>query len=481
VTVSPRLFDRAGASIDHLRALVPAERRGAGRTAPSPPTFDRVGGHLEGMRGDRLSFVLQAFQRGGDVARLRLGWLTAHLLAHPDHIRHVLVDGARDYDKQTRGFDKVRLILGNGLLTSEGDFWRRQRRIAQPAFHRERIAGFAAVMARVTEEMLADWAKRPAGSVLDVAEEMTRLALRIAGLTLLSTDPSSEADVVGRAVSLLLASANERILSPFDFLEALPTPKNLALRRAQADLDRVVYGAIAARRRSAERPSDLLSLFMDARDEDTGEAMSDVQLRDEVMTMFLAGHETTASTLAWAFWMMSLHPGPARAVVEEAQRVLGAAEAAGRAPTAEDVAAMPVTRRFLMETMRLYPPAWFLARRATKDDAIGGFAIPRGSYVFISPWVTHRHPALFEDPEGFYPERFEGEAASRLPKHAYIPFGAGPRVCIGQGFAMLEATLVLGMVARRFRLDVVSGHRVIPEASITLRPRDGVKVRLERA
>lgn len=475
------ILDKAGSSLDHLRALVPAERRGAGRTAPSPPTFGRVAGHLQGMRGDRLSFVLQAFQHAGDVARLRLGYLTAHLLAHPDHIRHVLVDAVRDYDKQTRGFDKVRMILGNGLLTSEGDFWRRQRRIAQPAFHRERVAGFAAVMARVTAEMLEGWERLPPGAVLDVAAEMTRLTLRIAGLTLLSTDPAAEADVVGRAVSLLLASANERILAPIDFLDALPLPKNLALRRAQADLDRVVYGAIETRRRSADRPDDLLSLFMDARDEDTGEAMSDVQLRDEVMTMFLAGHETTASTLAWAFWMMSLHPGPARAVVAEAQRVLGAVEAAGRAPTAEDVAAMPVTRRFLLETMRLYPPAWFLARRANRDDAIGGFHIPRGSYVFISPWVTHRHPAFFEDPEGFLPERFEGEAASRLPKHAYIPFGAGPRVCIGQGFAMLEATLVLAMVTRRFRLDALSGHRVTPEASITLRPKGGVRVRLQRA
>ena len=417
--------------------------------------------------------MLRAWTMCGDVTRLRFVVLPAHLLAHPDHVRHVLVDHHRNYDKQTKGFDVLRLVLGNGLLTSEGDFWKRQRRIAQPAFHKERIASFGEVMVRAAEDTARRFdevAKR--GGTLDVAAEMMRLTLRIAGETLLSTDVTSEADTVGASVSVLLNEANSRILRPIDVPLSWPTPHNKILLGAVESLDRVVGRMIEDRRRMTERPNDLLTMLMEARDEETGEGMTDQQLRDEVLTIFLAGHETTANALAWTFYLLSKHPGVGRRLAAELASTLR-----GRAPDVADVGKLVYTNAVLKESMRLYPPAWIIGRRAVEPDVIDGYDIPRDSFVFVSPWITHRHPAFFPNPEGFDPDRFLPENAASIARNAYFPFGAGPRICIGQGFAMLEAALLLATLWQRFHLDLVSSHPVIPQPSITLRPRHGILAR----
>lgn len=443
----------------------------SGRIAPSPKEGP-IGGHFLRFRRDPLHFTVATRNEVGDIARVRFGWLTAHLLSHPDHVRHVMIEHQKNYDKGTRGFDKIRTVLGNGLLTSEGSFWLRQRRIAQPAFHKERLAGFAETMARVTEEQIAGWSS---GSELDMSREMMRLTLRIAGLTLLSTDAASDADRVGQALGLVLGEAQRRILSPFDW-EKLPTPTNIRLKRAISDLDAVVMTIIENRRRAAERPNDLLTLFMEARDEETGEAMNDRQLRDEVLTMFLAGHETTANALAWALYLASIHPGEADKVRAEVRAVVGS----GRVK-AEHLGDLVLTKRFLQEVMRLYPPAWIIGRRAVTADEIGGYEIPEGSLVFLSPWVIHRHPSFFPNPEGFDPERFAPQTFAALPKTAYFPFGAGPRVCIGQGFAMMELTLVLATILSRFRLDLAPTAQVVPQPTITLRPKKGIPMTVHPA
>ncbi|MEZ4300242.1 MAG: cytochrome P450 [Polyangiaceae bacterium] len=464
----------AGSYVDENRVLRFAKwHRGAGRKAPMPPGSKLVG-HLPEIRRDQLGFFLRAREACGDVARFRFIVLPVHLLSHPDHVRRVLVDEHRNYDKQTKGFNVLRLVLGNGLLTAEGDFWRRQRRIAQPAFHKERIAAFGERMVRATEDTARAWTDlAKSGATMDVASEMMRLTLRIAGETLLSTDVTGDAASVGRAVSLMLGEANTRILQPIEIPLQIPTPQNRKVSAALETLNSVVRRMIEERRRmTGERPNDLLTMLMEARDEETGEGMTDQQLRDEVLTIFLAGHETTANALAWTFYLLSLHPVAARRMRAELSDVLG-----GRLPEVSDVNKLTYTTAVLKESMRLYPPAWIIGRRAVADDVIDGFEIPADSIVFASPWVTHRHPAFWVNPEGFDPERFLPERAAEIHRHAYFPFGAGPRICIGQGFAMIEAVLLLATLAQRFRLDLVPGHPVIPQPSITLRPRHGILAR----
>jgi cytochrome P450 len=419
-------------------------------------------------------------RRCGPIGRFRVLGMTCHATFDPEGVRHVLVDAARLYTKRARGFEKLRLFLGNGLLTSEGEFWLRQRRIAQPAFHRDRVRGFAATMVRAAEDLCARWdvaAER--GEVLDLSEEMMRVTLRIAGETLFSVDPTGRATVIARALDYVNEDTSRRINALFDVPLAVPTPRNRRFLEAKRELDAVVEAIIAGRRADAARGArhdDLLAMFMEVRDEETGERMTDAQLRDEVMTMLLAGHETTANALTWALYLLAQHPAVARQLEGELAAVLG-----DGAPTADLVPRLEMTRRVLDEAMRLYPPAWIVGRSPSEDDALLGCFIPAGSLVFVSPYVMHRNPELWENPEAFDPDRFRPENVERRPRYAYFPFGAGPRLCIGQPFALFEGTLLLAMLARRYRLAVLPGHRVELEPLITLRPKGGIPVTLQRA
>ena len=429
-------------------------------------------------RGRRrpLQFLVDGWRRFGDVFRYQSGPWVFHLVSHPDYVKHVLQDHYKNYPR-SRFYNLIKLALGEGLVTSEGDFWRRQRRMAQPAFQRQRVQSFAGVMVRLTEAMLERWhpwmqKQQP----VNISAEMMRLALGIAGETLFSTDVSDETDVMGGATTAAIEYMNFRINHFFAMPLPVPTPRNLRFRRAMRDLDRYVYQLIAERRRSNGDRGDLLSMIMKARDEDTDELMNDRQLRDEIVTFLGAGHETTAVALAWTWYLLSQHPDIDRRMRQEIDSVLG-----GRSPTIDDVPRLSYTRMVFEESMRIYPPVWAMSRNVLADDTIGGFHIPAGSIVVVSQYVTHRHPEFWDNPEGFDPERFTPERSAQRHRGAYFPFAIGPHQCIGNEFALMEAVLVLATVAQRYRLCLLPGYRVEPDPIFTLRQRPSVLMTLKPA
>jgi cytochrome P450 len=431
--------------------------------APGPRGHPLLGSLPRAQR-DPIGLFLESFRQYGDVVRFRFGPKVAHLVSSPEGVNHVLAENNKNYGKQTRGYRNLRYVLGNGLLTSEGESWKRQRRIAQPAFHRQRIAGFAQAMVRAAEDTAASLEARR-GETVDMHHEMMRLTLRIVGETLLAYDPTDAADEVGAALAFLLGIANERASRVVAVPPAVPTRENRKFKRALATLDGVVLRMIAERRKKPGDRGDLLSMLMEARDAETGEAMDDRQLRDEAMTIFLAGHETTANALTFSWLLLSRFPAAFRELRAELDGALG-----GGAPSLEDLPRLVSVRRVLQESMRLYPPAWIIGRSANGADEIGGYLIPARSIVFVSPYVVHRHPRYWDNPEGFDPQRF----ATEPPRGAYLPFGGGPRMCIGNFFATMEAELVLATIARRLRFELAPGYPVELEPSITLRPRRGV-------
>jgi cytochrome P450 len=441
--------------------------------APGPKTL-WPGGQMLTFRRDPLGFLTRLARDYGDVARFRIGPQRAFLLSHPDLVRDLLVTHHERFHKG-RALQRAKRLLGEGLLTSEGEFHRRQRRLAQPAFHRQRIGSYAATMVEYAERASGRWRD---GQGVDVAQEMMRLTLAIVGKTLFDADVESEADEVGEALTEVMELFGYLMLPYSELLEHLPLPAPRRFRRARARLDSVIYRIIEDRRRSGADRGDLLSMLLLAVDEEgdrTG--MTDEQLRDEVMTIFLAGHETTANLLSWAWLLLAENPGAERRLHEELDGVL----AGGRAPSAEDVPALRYTEMVLAETMRLYPPAWTLGRLAIADHEAAGYHVPRGSLVLASQYVIHRDPRFFPDPERFDPERFTPEAKAARPQFAYFPFGGGARRCIGEGFAWTEAVLTLASLARRWRPRPLPGRPVRPQPLITLRPAPGgLPVRLER-
>lgn len=431
-------------------------------------------GHFASMRSDPLGTMERASAMG-DLVRLRFGPFYAYGVFHPVHAQHVLVQNAQNYEKQTRGYAKLRLLLGNGLVTSEGDFWRRQRRIAQPAFHRERIAGFVQNMAEATRDLASRWSQAASPTLTsNISEDMMKLTLRIAGETLCSRDISGEADRLGGSLKHVLEHFHWLTNAPIPYPEYWPTLGNVRFWQAMRNIERVLADLIEERRRSNEVHHDLLSMFMEAVDEETGEQMDDRQLLDEAKTMLGAGHETTAVALSWALYLLSQHPEVADRLAEEAEAVLG-----DKLPTPETVSQLTYANQVFNETMRLYPPVWAFARRAKDDDTIGGFRVPKGAIVFVGIRDLHRHPEYWENPQTFDPDRFAPErveARRKLPsgKHSFIPFIAGQRKCIGDHFALTEGTLVLAMLGQRFRFERKPGYQEIAaEPRLTLRPKDG--------
>ncbi|MET0406092.1 MAG: cytochrome P450 [Cystobacter sp.] len=438
---------------------------------PPGPRGHWLLGNLPERRSDPLSLFLRGRERYGDVVRYPMGPLVMYQLSHPDDVKRVLVDNAQNYQK-TALMRRLGAVLGEGLLLSEGELWKRQRRLAQPAFHRERLQGMTGHITRLIEEALPHWdALADRGEPFDLAAELMRLVLSLTGQVLFGADLSGSASDMGRAVTTVLEEMNRRVLSALPLPALLPLPGQLRLRSALRVLDRIVYGIIDGRHRQADSRPDLLSLLMDARDADTGEGMSDRQLRDEVMTLILAGHETTANALAWTFHLLQGHPEAEGRLVDEVSSVLG-----GRVPTFQDVPLLRYTARVFDESMRLYPPAWLISRVALADDVLGGYPLPAGSIVVMLPYVIHRHPDYWERPDVFDPDRFLPERSRTRPRYAWLPFGGGQRMCIGSGLALLEAHLTLAMLARRYHFQAMPGHPVVPQALVTLRPRFGLKV-----
>jgi cytochrome P450 len=419
-----------------------------------------------------LPYLEKMFRQYGDVVHLRMLNLHVYAIAHPDGIRHALQDNHRNYTKSA-DYQILARLLGNGLVTSEGALWLRQRRLMQPMFHRQKIAAFGAMMTECTGEMLERWSGRAqSGEAFDVVSEMMRLTLHIVGRALLTMDLTSHADQVGRNMTIANESLSEFNLSTL--MPWLPSPRNLRFKRATRELRSLVLNIIADRRRDARDYGDLLSMLLAARDEETGEAMSDEQLRDEVLTLILAGHETTATALSWTWYLISQHPQVERKLRAELDEVLG-----GRPPAMADLVNLNYTGMVIDEAMRLYPPVWAIGRAAIEDDEIMGYRVPRGSNVMLSQWMTHRHPKFWENPERFEPERFSAEQAAGRPRYAYFPFSGGPRQCIGNIFALTEANLILAAVAQKYSPRLVPGHRIEPYPLITLRPRYGLKMTLE--
>ncbi|RKH60404.1 cytochrome P450 [Corallococcus llansteffanensis] len=434
-------------------------------------------GSLRERRSESLPFLLRMHREYGDVAQWRMGPVNRVLsLVNPEHVKHVLVEHVGRYTKGV-GAQRLSAMLGNGLLTSEGDFWKRQRRLAQPAFHLERLVPLVRVMEEEGRYMLERWRTRPDPSApLDLAQEMARTTLSIASRALFSTQVMDEADRVLPALTVAQQEVNGRVLSLLPLPLGLPTPGNRAFVRARQTLDAVVFDIIARRRSGETRGQDLLAMLMEARDADTGEGMTDGQLRDELMTLFIAGYETTANALAWTWSLLSEHPEVEEQARAEVAQVLGE-----RVPTAEDVPRLRYLSQVLEESMRLHPPAWVMVRQALEEDALDGFRIPASPrlIVAISPWVIHRQPSLWPEPERFNPERFSPERSAGRPRLAYLPFGAGQRHCIGQRFAMMEMVLLLAQVLRRYRLRRVPGWRAEQEPLVALRPKGGVPMHLE--
>ena len=442
------------------------------------PRGNPVLGSMRDFQRDKLGFI-RGLTRYGDVARYRTAHLTWYQINHPEGIRRVLQENNRNYGKGalTLGFFKP--VVGEGLVTSEGALWLRQRRLIQPIFHRRSVAAFGSLMTDETLAMLERW--RPAmkaGVPLDVPAEMARLTLDIVTGALFHAHVGEGPEVIGRAINTIIEDLGFRFEVPFYPPRRVPTPRNRRFRDAMRTVDRAVYAIIAGRRREGRDEEDLLALLMGTRDEATGEAMGDKQLRDEVMTMFLAGHETTANALSWALYLISTHPDVERRLREELDNVLGADR---REPTIRDLPDLAYTKMVVDETLRLYPPAWITNRQAIAEDEILGHRIPAKSFVSLSPYVLHRHPDFWERPDAFDPERFAPGRDNGRPRFAYFPFGGGPRQCIGQSMALVEAQLVLATVLARCRLRPASHRPVEAEALATLRPRDGLRMIVEAA
>ena len=447
---------------------------GAAERRPPGPRGLPVLGMLLAIRRDPTAVFMDAARRFGEVAYLKIGPRRGYLLTNPADVRHVLQDNAANYRKSPL-YDKLRQSLGNGLLTSEGAFWLRQRRIAQPAFHRQRMAALAGVMTDAVGEIAEDWQGiASAGQPVDIGDEMMRLTRTVVLRTLLGADLGPFTSQIDGAWKVM----NEHIGDSFWSLgltDGWPTPRNRRFQAARAVLRGAVEYAIRQRRDQPAGGHDLLSMLMEARDEDTGESMTDDQLRVEVTTFLLAGQETTSLPLTWTFYLLSQHPAVRERLEAELDAVLG-----GRPPVYEDLPSLPFTRQVIDESMRLYPPAWGFSRQALADDELGGYRLPRGWLAFLMPYVLHRLPAYWPDPDRFDPDRFTPARTAERPKFAYLPFGAGPRQCIGNHFALLEAHLSVATLAQAYRLHLVPGHRVEPWPLITLRPRFGMPMTIER-
>ncbi len=405
----------------------------------------------------------------GDIFHFRFFNIHVYFLNRPEYIEDLLVTHHRQFIKG-RGLQANRRLFGNGLLTSEGDFWRRQRRLSQPAFHRDRIASYGRTMVAYTERMLEGWKD---GETHDVHRDMMRLTLEIVAKVLFSVEMADQVAEVGEALEAVMFQ-NTRGQMLFPALRHLPTPGNLRYWRAVRRLDGIVNDIIHRRRAQGGEGDDLLSMLLEARDED-GSRMTDRQLRDEVMTLILAGHETTALLLSWTWYLLARNPEAEAKLAEELRRVLGE-----RPPSVEDLPRLAYAEKIIKESLRIYPPAYIIARIAREDYQVDGYRVPAGSSVVMSQWIMHRDPRYYGDPERFNPDRWTEDFEKQLPKFAYFPFGGGPRLCIGSAFAMMEAVLLLATIARKFRLRLLPEPPVVPLPAITLRPRYGVPVALSR-
>jgi len=416
-------------------------------------------------------FDVMATLAKGPVCYTTLLGKRIYFVNDAEYVKRILLDNVANYPKSHTYRNNLRPFLGDGLLLSEGDFWKRQRKLAQPAFHLRRLKALAATMAECAAELPRGWRH---GEVIDVMQAMNAVTMEIVARTLFGADVSADIAEVGEAMGILQEETGRvSLLAFFDLPEFVTRPRSRRFREAVATLDAIVHRIVVARRASGETHDDLLSMLLEARDEETGEGMTDRQLRDELVTLFLAGHETTAIALTWTFHLLSQNPRAEAILQGEVDAALGDLAA----PGFDDLERIPYARMVAEEAMRLYPPAYVFSRRAAAEDRLGPYRMPAGAHIVISPYALHRRPDYWPEPEQFWPERFAPGARTDRPKLAYLPFGGGPRVCIGNAFAMMEHAIVLAAVVRRWRLESIPGREVRTEPRITLRPRGGLQMR----
>ena len=442
----------------------------AGRRLPPGPRGRWPLRSLPEFAGDVLGFLTRCTREYGDTVRIRLPGHEVYLLNRPQDIETVLLTQRTNFVKHSFFWRHVTAIFGNGLLTSEGEFWLKQRRLSAPAFHPDRIAAYGDVMTAYADRQAERWRD---GETREIHTDMMRVTMEIVSKTLFDMDVEKDVDEIGRSFDLVIREIAKRFRRPVKIADWIPLPGNRRYRRGVALLDRLVSRVLAERRARPGDRGDLLSMLLAARDDD-GRPMSDTQLRDELITLFLAGHETTAIALSWTLFLLATNPEAEERLCREIDEVLG-----GRLPTAADLPRLRYADAVLKESLRLYPPAYVIGRESLRECVVGGYDVPPRTTIYFSPWVLHRDPRHFADPESFRPERWLDGGMAALPKYVYIPFGGGPRVCIGERFAMMEGILVLATILRRFRLEM-AGPDPVPFPSITLRPEGGPIMRVTR-
>jgi cytochrome P450 len=425
------------------------------------------------IRNNVLEYLVENTKLYPDIYRIKAGFVHIVNITEPSYIEHVL-GNSELYDKGDDNKNMM-LLLGKGLLTSEGSFWKKQRRLIQPIFHKRRLDGFVGKIAESVRTMLTEWEQKMDGT-LNMHAEMTRIALSVVSKTLMNTDAGNDAAKVNEALTGAMDELGKRSMNPLKVPYWVPIPLHNRLRRQRKILDELIFGIIEDRRKHKKQEDDLLSMLMEVEDADTAERMSNEQLRDEVFTIFTAGFETTANALSFALYLLALHPEVKAKVAEEARQVLQGADI-----TFEHIPRLEYTMRVIKETMRLYPPAWILGRQATRDDIIDGYLIKKNDRISLSPYAMHHHAKYWPEPEKFDPDRFLPEGFKQQHRYAYYPFGGGARLCIGNNFAMMEMQIVLAMTCLNFDLKVAEGFTLGLDTLITLRPKNGVMIKVQKA
>ena len=428
-------------------------------------------GSLIDYFSDMLGFLKRVSDDYGDIVYYKLGTRKMYLLNNPEHIKDVLVTHNRNFEK-SRALKRTKIILGEGLLTNEGEPHIKQRRTIQPVFHHERIKSYGDVMAQYASRVGDGWKN---GELLNIHKEMMKLTLFIVSKTIFDSDMESKSDEIGECLTDLVTLFPQMIFPYSEYLDNLPLPANRRFQIAKDKLDSIIYRLIEERRASPGEKSDLLSMLLEAQDEEGGEVMSDLQVRDEALTLFLAGQESTANSLVWTWYLISTHPEVEKKVHEEVDSVLN-----GRLPTLDDLGKLSYTQNVFKEALRLYPPAWAVARHVKEDYEVGGYVIPAGADIFMSQYVVHHDPRLFREPDRFIPERWSTNETKDLPRFAYFPFGGGTRRCIGEPFAWMEGVILIATIASKWKMRLVPHQKIVPQALITIRPKNGMNMIMER-
>lgn len=429
-------------------------------------------GSLVDYFSDMLGFLTRVSEEYGDIVYYKLGTRKMYLLNNPDHIKDVLVTDNRNFEK-SRALKRTKIVLGEGLLTNEGEPHIKQRRTIQPVFHHQRIRSYGDVMAEYASKVGDDWQN---GSVVNIHKEMMKLTLCIVSKTIFDSEMESESDEIGQCLTDLVTLFPQMIFPYSEYLDGLPLPSNKRFHKAKDKLDKIIYRLIDERRKNPGEKPDLLSMLLEAQDDEgDGAGMTDLQVRDEALTLFLAGQESTANSLVWTWYLISQNPQIEKKMYEEIDTALY-----GRLPTLDDLGKLSYTQNVFKEALRLYPPAWAVARQCKEDYEVGGYVIPAGADIFMSQYVVHRDPRLYKEPDRFIPERWESEETKDLPRFAYFPFGGGTRRCIGEPFAWMEGVILIATIASKWKMKLVPHQKIVPQALITIRPKNGMKMIVEK-